>query len=59
MRYWILLACLLAGCEDRFRYPCMNRDNWDQPFCQRPECAITQTCPDQLMKPEDMKGDVR
>jgi len=56
---FVSLLVLMAGCEDRFRYPCMDKLNWDKPFCQRPDCAITQTCPDQLMKPDDMKGEVR
>jgi hypothetical protein len=56
---FVCLLVLMAGCDDRFRYPCMDKSNWDKPFCQRPDCAITQTCPDQLMKPDDMKGEVR
>jgi len=49
----------LVGCEDRFRYPCMDKNNWTKEECQRPACAITQTCPDQLLKPEEIKGEVR
>ena len=48
-----------TGCQDRFRYPCQDPANWETPRCQRPLCAITQECPDQLIKPEEMKGDVR
>lgn len=59
MKYLLVVLVLLAGCEDRFRYPCMDKRNWDKQECQRPMCAITQTCPDQLMKPEELKGDVR
>lgn len=55
----ILCLTLLAGCQDQFRYPCMDRKNWDKQFCQRPDCAITQTCPDQLIKPDELKGEVR
>lgn len=55
----LALLLTLIGCEDTFRYPCMDKRNWDKQECQRPMCAITQTCPDQLMKPEEMKGEVR
>lgn len=55
----LLIALALAGCEDRFRYPCMDSRNWDKDDCKRPACTVTQTCPDMLMKPEDMKGEVR
>lgn len=54
-----VVIAILAGCQDRFRYPCMDKSNWDKEECQRPMCAITQTCPDQLMKAEDIKGEVR
>ena len=59
MKYLLPLLLLLAGCEDRFRYPCMDKNNWEKPECQRPQCAITQMCPDMLMKAEDMKSEVR
>jgi hypothetical protein len=58
MRY-LLILLLLAGCEDRFRYPCQSNKNWNKPECQRPECALTGTCPDQLVKPEDMKEEAK
>jgi hypothetical protein len=49
-----LALAWLSGCEDRFRYPCMDKANWKKQECQRPDCAITGTCPDQLLKAEDM-----
>jgi len=36
MRY-LLILLLLAGCEDRFRYPCQDNKNWNKPECQRNE----------------------
>lgn len=59
MKWTVLLVLALMGCQDRFRYPCQDPANWDAPRCQRPQCAITQECPDQLIKPEEMKGDTR
>lgn len=55
----LIFVAAFAGCQDRFRYPCMDKNNWDKEDCQRPACAITQSCPDQLMKPEELKGEVR
>lgn len=49
----------LAACQDRYRYPCQDPKNWEREECKRPLCAATQTCPDQLTKPEDMKGEIR
>jgi cobalamin biosynthesis protein CobD/CbiB len=51
------LVLAIAACEDRFRYPCQDNKNWNKPQCQRPTCAMTGTCPDQLVKPEEMKED--
>ena len=50
----ILAVVWLSGCE-RIRYFCQNPENWDKPRCQRPQCAVTGTCPDQLLKPEMLK----
>ncbi len=54
---YLLILLALAACEDRFRYPCMDKANWKKQECQRPDCAITGTCPDQLLKQEDMKDE--
>jgi hypothetical protein len=55
----LIFVLLLAGCDapEYYRYPCMNPKNWEREDCKRPVCAITQECPDQLLKPEDMKGE--
>jgi hypothetical protein len=52
---WLLFILSLVGCEDRFRYPCQNNNNWNKPECQRPTCAVTGTCPDQLVPAADFK----
>ena len=47
----ILLPIAMAYFSgDRFRYPCQNPDNWDQPVCQKPRCDVTRTCPDHVFK---------
>lgn len=45
----------MASCEDRFRYPCQDNKNWNKAECQRPTCAMTGTCPDQLVPSADIK----
>lgn len=47
----IALLCL-AGCSDRFRYPCQDPANWNSPQCQKPQCEVNRTCPDLLVKSE-------
>jgi hypothetical protein len=55
MRLLIVLCVLLAGCQERFRYPCQDPANWQEAACQRPGCAINGVCPEQLNRPTDMK----
>jgi hypothetical protein len=47
----ILVLLALAGCEDRYRYPCQNPDNFHKPECQKPKCLFTQQCPEYLVAP--------
>ena len=50
-----MLLCLtimvLAGCEDRYRYVCQNPSNFELKECQKPQCQVTQTCPEYLVAP--------
>jgi hypothetical protein len=48
---FILVLCLF-GCEDRFRYKCQSPANWEATDCKPPICTATQTCPDDVTKPE-------
>ena len=50
-----VLLVLLVGCEDRFRYPCQDPQNWQNTECKPPICTATGTCPEQLVKPEPEK----
>lgn len=50
-----ILCGLLAGCDDRFRYPCQDPLNWEKDECKPPICTATGTCPDMLVKPEEKK----
>jgi hypothetical protein len=47
----ILVLLALVGCEDRYRYPCQNPDNFHKPECQKPKCLFTQQCPEYLVAP--------
>ena len=60
MKY-LLLLLLLAGCEDRYRYPCQNPDNFYKTECQKPRCLFTQMCPEYLVAPilDKKVGDVQ
>jgi len=52
MKYAFVIAMLLlAGCEDRYRYPCQNPDNFYAKECQKPKCLFTQMCPEYLVAP--------
>ena len=52
MKYVIVLvAALLVGCQDHYRYPCQNPDNFGKPECQKPKCLFTQMCPEYLVAP--------
>ena len=42
---------VLLGCEDRYRYPCQNPDNFYKAECQKPKCLFTQQCPEYLVAP--------
>lgn len=51
MRTLILAALVLAGCDDRFRYPCQDPQNWEKPECKPPICTATATCPSDVVPP--------
>jgi len=39
---------LLAGCEERYRYPCQDPHNWSKEECKKPFCSANGTCPEDL-----------
>ena len=52
MKYVIaIIALCLAGCQDRYRYPCQNPENFYKAECQKPRCLFTQMCPEYLVAP--------
>lgn len=51
MKKLLLLSLVvigLTGCEERYRYPCQDPDNWGQKQCQKPFCSANGTCPEDL-----------
>lgn len=38
---------------DRFRYPCMDPENWDSKECKKPYCEVTRTCPEHIFKGQE------
>lgn len=54
--FWSLLVLLLIPltlaifATERFRYPCQDPKNWDQAICQKPQCEVTRTCPENIFK---------
>jgi hypothetical protein len=44
------LAFVVAGCEQRYRYPCQDMNNWDKPECQKPRCEIHKECPENIFE---------
>ena len=47
----MVIAFVLSGCEDRYRYFCQDPKNFSVKRCQRPDCLFTQDCPDYLVAP--------
>jgi hypothetical protein len=49
MKYlFILLIPFLVACQEIYRYPCQDPDNWDKQMCNKPYCSANGTCPEDL-----------
>ena len=51
----LMVLVMLSACEDRYRYPCQNPQNWELDECKPPICTASGTCPDQLVTIEKEK----
>jgi hypothetical protein len=51
----LIVLVMLSACEDRFRYPCQNPENWEFDECKPPICTASGTCPEQLVTIEKEK----
>lgn len=47
-RLALLLLPLLVACQENYRYPCQDPDNWDKQICKKPWCSANGTCPEDL-----------
>ena len=56
--YLIPILILLSGCEERYRYPCQNPENWDNKYCKKPYCSANGTCPEDLTHYEKEKSNL-
>ena len=45
---FLALTVFLVGCEERYRYPCQDPDNWEKKECKVPYCSANGTCPEDL-----------
>lgn len=48
-----LFLGLLSGCEQYYRYPCQDPENWDTDACKRPLCEVNRDCPDLIFQEEE------
>ena len=49
MKWIVLLSMvLLAGCDERYRYPCQDPEHWEDQQCKKPYCSANGTCPEDL-----------
>lgn len=47
----------VTGCDERYRYPCQDPENWDQKQCKKPFCSANGTCPEDLTHYEKKNGE--
>jgi hypothetical protein len=50
-----LPVVIAAGCQERYRYPCQDPNNWDKEMCQKPLCEVHRQCPDLIFKEDSAK----
>jgi hypothetical protein len=39
----------LTGCDDRYRYPCQEPQNFNKSECNPPQCHADETCTEYLI----------
>ena len=44
----LLLLPLLVACQENYRYPCQDPENWENKECKKPFCSANGTCPEDL-----------
>lgn len=46
----VAISTLLMGCEQQYRYPCQDPENWDNEECKKPLCEVNRDCPEHIFK---------
>jgi hypothetical protein len=49
----LFASALLAGCQDRYRFPCQDPKNWNLEKCTPPQCKADETCTEYLIRIPD------
>lgn len=47
----VVMILLISGCDDRYRYPCQDPDNWTKEECKKPNCLVSGYCTENLISP--------
>jgi hypothetical protein len=46
------LALIMAGCQDVYRYPCQDPENWNNDYCNSNACVAAGACTVDVMGPD-------
>lgn len=52
-------VALLAGCEQYFRYPCQDPENWNAEECKKPICEVNRDCPEYIFKGGELEKELK
>lgn len=44
----LFIPFVLVACEQQYRYPCQNMENWDKEECKKPRCEVHRDCPEHI-----------
>lgn len=47
--FLVIATIIVAGCGDRYRYPCQDPVNWEKAQCKHPICDADGTCTENLI----------
>lgn len=46
------LALIMTGCQDIYRYPCQDPENWNTHYCNSNACVAAGACTVDVMGPD-------
>ena len=47
--FLIIIAMFVLGCEDIYRYPCHDPENWNKKECIKPDCIANGDCSEMII----------